>query len=733
MKKIIEIVNISIISIIIFLSTMLIGGPINTSNIFPVYIVIAVYAIIYALKKIICKEKSKLELIDIIIIIFGISIIISLIFQRYVSLSEEIYMIIKNISLLNIYLIVKQVCKKNPKMSKVIVNVIIFSILILCVIGLDEIKYNYLRKFKKIIGFTSIYYDEKRICSLFAYPNTMACIAGAGIFLCLGRIFEENKKRNKFIYLIIMCIMIVTFLKTYSRLAILILAGIMFVDFIVLAKKYKIASKINKKTIGIIITICIGIIIYIAVGMKISDEVIVKENYQKIFYNVNQNCDYEIEFELEQLEENQGTFKITQKNEYFDNEEVTTVSLKPNETNIKMNIHTSENTNTIYLNITTKEGTKIKINKCKINGQDIILKYKLLPTNIVDKLKSISIKNKSANERFTFMKDAINLIKDNWIFGYGGNAWRTLQWKSQSYRYYAKEVHSFILQIFLESGIIGVSALMGIYIYVIKKIIQEILQKEPNIYNINILMAVLFVLLHSLLDFNMSFVYAEFITFIIIATYLGNTGKKEFEIKFENILNCIVILSSIFVIYIAGVETYYINDSDIQKNMFSPENNSKYEMYCKLLPHNSSLKVMRMNKALRYKEDNSEELANILKDLLKNERYIENNINLGLMISMNKYFNDNEILDYIEETKMFKKYDPDYQILRFGNILKLMKDAEEQDKSDIVKQYKEKLLEEINEKEHFILDYKKSRYNKEATSEYERMLKKYKEELKEVT
>ena len=164
------------IILLIIISTLLIGTPVNEDNEFFIYIVFGVFSIIYFLVKLIKKEKISICKIDILIGLVVFSVFMPLIGNTFSSLSNTIYGVIKYFVLFMNYIIVKNECKKNTLNIEVIINTIIFSILLLCIIGIDEINFNLLENFKKVIGYNYIQYDEIRIGSLFSYPNTMAAI-----------------------------------------------------------------------------------------------------------------------------------------------------------------------------------------------------------------------------------------------------------------------------------------------------------------------------------------------------------------------------------------------------------------------------------------------------------------------------------------------------------------------------------------------------------------------------
>lgn len=110
-KKIINALNFFGIDLIIILATLFIGLPIAPQNAFLVYAIINIYTIIYLIVK---KEKSKFSKLDLIVLTLSFSIFIPLITKKCVSLSEEIYIIIKSITIFDFYFAVRQ--QRNNKL-----------------------------------------------------------------------------------------------------------------------------------------------------------------------------------------------------------------------------------------------------------------------------------------------------------------------------------------------------------------------------------------------------------------------------------------------------------------------------------------------------------------------------------------------------------------------------------------------------------------------------------------
>ena len=740
MKKLIKHINIIIILAIILLVTFLIGTPLDNKNVQIIYIAIGTYTIIYYILKIIKKEKVTINKLDICVGILVVSTTIPLIFKTYVSLSGTIYNIIKFFSIYNMYLITKTECKKNPQYINIIINTIIISILILCAIGIDEITVNNLKTLKNFIDYKYVKYDEIRISSLFSYPNTMAAVTGVGIFLCAGYVLQSKSTKKKLLYTIIMLIMLIVFLLTYSRLAYIIFTLACILYLIILAKKYNIKEKINKKYIIIFGLLILIIMAYIIIGLQISDKIDINEEKQKILYSVQPNTDYKFEFDVNSKSNNENgiTITLTEKNKYFDDLEKEQIQFGTFNGVKEIKIHTKETTTVMYINIQTDENSNLTINNIKLNDNKFILKYKFLPTKTIEKIQSINLNNKSVWERKTFIIDALKIVQNNWLFGYGGKAWQTLQYKTQSYNYYALEPHSFLVQVLLENGIIGLISCLGIGGFVLIKLITEIKNKSLDMVNLSIITAIIFIILHSLLDFNLSFFYVIFIIFILIS--ILNSKEKGIEIEKSKFIYLLLIIVSVFSIYSSSIKIYFENNTDIIKVNSKRTEQKVFDTYYKLLPFDQKMKE-RKYKALKNAQNiDYAEIQTTSKKLLITEKYIDSNISLNNVVDyIDVVLNDSEnmnkdlefALKYISDTEMFSKYRPDFQILRLNNLEIIVEKLKSKNITEYANEFGEQLKKEIKEKEKNMLDYEKCRYEKEKLEQYKIELQKIKVTINE--
>jgi len=71
---------------------------------------------------------------------------------------------------------------------------------------------------------------------------------------------------------------------------------------------------------------------------------------------------------------------------------------------------------------------------------------------------------RNAFERFYFVRDALDMIKARPLLGWGGGGWEEAYRSFQHYLYNSKEVHSYYFQVAVETGIIGLLVILGIWV-----------------------------------------------------------------------------------------------------------------------------------------------------------------------------------------------------------------------------------------------------------------------------
>lgn len=401
-------------------------------------------------------------------------------------------------------------------------------------------------------------------------------------------------------------------------------------------------EKINLKKLIIVMLLILvmGIVIFFVL-MQYTKPLILfskgNKSYEYIqlidYIKVEDKVKVDIEFDAKSELEDEGQYGIIiqEKNEYNDTLEEHSIVVTNYSGTKTVEFEKQENTKYIaisYVNYRITKSDGLTIYSVKINGQDALLDYEFLPKEIVYKIKNISVETFSVTERFTFIKDGLKIALTNPILGYGGNAWRYLEYSVQEYNYTAAEAHSYIVDIFVENGILGFLIVIGLYIY---GIIIFIKQRKNNKINYLIL-GVLLVLIHSIYDFDMSFGIVQIAVFSVFALCVNNNkiNLKNNKINiisniiiiiFLGIVLCFNILRTISQIYY--IKEYYIkeiNEDFIDESSIKNIDIIKTEEIYKIYPFNNYLlKYILLN------ETDTNKLKEYIDYVIDNEEYYMQN------------------------------------------------------------------------------------------------------------
>ncbi|WP_314590277.1 O-antigen ligase family protein [Paenibacillus terrigena] len=153
----------------------------------------------------------------------------------------------------------------------------------------------------------------------------------------------------------------------------------------------------------------------------------------------------------------------------------------------------------------------------------------LLPENVKIRLENINFQQHSVLERGTFYKDALKLVGDYPVFGAGGGAWYSMYEKYQHNPYTSRQAHSFFFQNIVEVGIFGFLVLIALlmiffFSYLRNYAKSEEKDRDDHFYYFIIAIALL---IHSILDFDVSYVYIGILLFLCLGAMLSNTETKE--------------------------------------------------------------------------------------------------------------------------------------------------------------------------------------------------------------
>lgn len=161
----------------------------------------------------------------------------------------------------------------------------------------------------------------------------------------------------------------------------------------------------------------------------------------------------------------------------------------------------------------------------------------ILPDNVKTRIENINFQQHSVQERGTFYKDAVKLWKDYPVIGAGGGAWASLYEKYQNNPYTSRQAHNFALQYLVEAGALGFLAFIGFVIAVSWFYIRSYIKSTQEKRDLHFLFFIIMIslLVHSMIDFDLSYVYLGAILFLALGGMLSNSSSSELRLKSKSV------------------------------------------------------------------------------------------------------------------------------------------------------------------------------------------------------
>lgn len=557
MSKIIAIIT-------ILVSFLLVGTPIKY-NCLALNIAIIVAGTIWVIYKIaIKKEKIQLQKIDFVIFLFYIAPIIPLLFNTYGSLEETIIALLRNISLFNFYIMLKK------EDENCLLHAILAGGVILAILGIDERTAGFIYSHLELIGLPAVTNIENRMFSSLGYANSFAIIMAVEILIACYQMKLQKRMVYKVIYFILICLFEICLIWSYSRTVMAMTILLCFV-YAVLIKRKKIYI-----TIAVLGVLAVGAIY--CVGLKFDKPLSLfqtqesTDSVRRDIYEIEPQKDYVFKFNINansRLETIQNyAILIAEEDKYYDTITVHKVEFSNFQGEKEISFTSAKDTvkMVIYFNTNSSVGQKgLTINSLEINGEKFYLNYAYLPIKLVERVQSFSTKDKSVWERGVYFNDSLKIIKNNFLFGTGAKGWLYHYQEVQSYTYTSTEAHSFILQIFIENGIIGFATLIIMLVYAG----IQTLKKRKNINEIDL--AFLLLTLHSFVDFDMSF-YCIMLLWITLFTFVIKKEQTTSEKPKIMIIQIAIIVLNIVAFILGGLAYQMKNENkttieNISKNI----------------------------------------------------------------------------------------------------------------------------------------------------------------------
>jgi len=169
--------------------------------------------------------------------------------------------------------------------------------------------------------------------------------------------------------------------------------------------------------------------------------------------------------------------------------------------------------------------------------KELVLSYKYIPDALITRLDDIQA-TKSGVQRLVYYKDGLNIIKDRPLFGAGGGAWSLLYFMYQSYLYFSTQAHNYFLQLGVETGIIGLLALLALLLVFIFMYIFEYICSgeccESDDHRAKVLQSAIFtaicaLFMHSFMDFDFSLASVFMLVWMLLGLYNSHYKAINFN------------------------------------------------------------------------------------------------------------------------------------------------------------------------------------------------------------
>lgn len=426
---------------------------------------------------------------------------------------------------------------------------------------------------------------------------------------------------------------------------------------------------------------CLGVIAVLVILATTPENLVLfnnensMEEVERHLSNIKGEEKYVLKFEID-AKGAANNFQIVaqERDEFWNNLNSSNIHFGDFQGNKEIEIYTQKDTKDIYLQFRateTSEDTKLEITSFEVNGKKVNLSYKFIPYDFVSKMENMNLGTQSAVDRGTYIKDAFKIIKDNWLFGIGGDGWKERYADVQEYGYVSREVHSYPTQILLEFGIVGFAAYVVIIVLVLKKT-YFVIKQERDLHYISILCAFATLGIHSLVDFDLSFFYLLLIAVMFLGMLDAFNCKTETLEKKNWPIKCVCIGISIFLICVnincVIAQTMVARKIDVRTSF-----EDKYEIYEKcnrLLPYNRDYKEKMLKLIEAYEFKYPERAIEFARKKLEYAEYLLKYEKYHSQSEMQRriVFNSIELLGEEESEQMMENIQNGYELIKNNEL-----------------------------------------------------------------
>jgi len=456
-------------------------------EIVPVQIAIFAIFILWSFIKI--KKKENLEIdsfLFIAVLLFPICYILPLIFGKAASHYGTLMYIFRYLSYVAVFIMLSDITRSKRQLF-VWLNILALSAVTAALLGIDAGLGGIINNF---FGFDGYIDEFGRICGVLQYSNSFAAYMGMLFFILIALGGLVEKRYQKAIYAALGVLPLTVLYTTVSR------GAILFVPIIYLFLILIIPTK--EKRLEMVLFPLPAVVLSLFSGKELSNMISQSMNGGQVsifkgWFIVLAAIGFALLFAYVFLYFHVFLSKI------------------------------STRTYQIAIAVLFVAGLAGGIAVIKTGFYE-----KILPEFLVVRFREMTSFTELVSGRNNFYRDGLIMLKDHWFLGAGGNAWSAMYQKYQSYNYGSTEAHSFPLQLWLETGLLGILTL----IFLVAALIILYFKNRKSEKGISVtltLIPVLMLFTHSIIDFNFSYFSLPLICFAILGCANGIKAKKDLD------------------------------------------------------------------------------------------------------------------------------------------------------------------------------------------------------------
>ena len=153
----------------------------------------------------------------------------------------------------------------------------------------------------------------------------------------------------------------------------------------------------------------------------------------------------------------------------------------------------------------------------------------ILPGGVGARVTAISLQSGTLLDRVVMDGIALRIIAGHPWLGFGANAWQDLYHRYQTSYFIANETHDYLTQLLIEGGILAGIGLLWLLYLLLRRLAGRSRTQGQEALRVGAAAAGLFLLLHSLMDFDLSYFSFLAMFFYLVGVATGSVvgGERE--------------------------------------------------------------------------------------------------------------------------------------------------------------------------------------------------------------